>query len=170
MIPKIILATAERQKLIQNIASDLHNQKPKGKYVDYFYTLKAEKRGASLTTDESENAFRRVSILHINYSNILFNGIEATIGNTTGNIASLKKPLFMSTKKALRKIDEFLRKLQPENLKKAKSIEKNPDNIESEVYSDIKEVADFESYKITKHFIGSDSGSRRESNQLYKTL
>lgn len=155
MISKIMPATAERQRLIQNIVKSLRSKEPNNKRIEYYYTLKGKKRGSSFASEEQNGIFRDVSILHVNYSRMLFQGIEAVIENKTGKIFLENKPILMTAKRALGKIDEFLKKLQPENLEKRKY-----GIVSSEISgckSDFERNMSFDTYEIKQHIVSSPS-------------
>lgn len=168
---RIIPATTERQRLIQSIVKDLKNKEPHTNRIEYYYTLKGKKRGSSYLSEEQNGIFRDVSILHVNYSKTLFQGIEAVMGNKTGRVFLERKPVFMTARRALKKLDEFLRKLQPENLENPKygiaSVKVS--NSGEETQRDLT----FDGYKINKHTISSKSmqiGGPKEVNPIFTKL
>lgn len=167
----VIPATAERQRLIRGIVKSLKSKEPNNNLIEYSYTLERKKRGSSYSSEEQNGIFRDISILHINYSTTLFREIIAMIGNKTGRVFFEKKPVFMSAKKALKKIDEFLRELQPDNLRNSKyeiPSEKGPIS-----GVDTQRNLIFDGYKITQHTESKKSleqGGPKEVNPLFAKL
>lgn len=121
-----IKGTDHRRKMMASILNDLHAKKPKDKPADYTLRLFKDNfaySDASLITQEtSEGKFRNVSILRVN-------GIEAAIGNRTGNISfnieGKGKEYLKAVKKATKDILAFLEALQPKNRIKPKDTSNN---------------------------------------------
>lgn len=112
MINKVA-GTDTTKALITNIVKDFKLRRPLTSHVDYSITVG---KNSTLLTDENGNNFRNVSIIYLK-------GIQAAIGNKTGNILIGKKPAFMSIQAAAQKVCDFLEKIQPKNLSKAEPIE-----------------------------------------------
>jgi len=165
--------TVGTRKMIKNISNQLHKQRPNRADIDYSITLSNKHHTSSLTTGEglySENytqAFRNISLLYVNSSK-LSNGIHAAIGNKTGNILIHDKPFFMSTKKAVKKIQEFLAQLQPENLGKPQKVSTATSNYSD--YIKTKSSQEFKNFKIEKIIEGSNSSHSGEILESYIKL
>lgn len=160
----IIPATAERQRLIQGIVKNLKSKGPSNSRIEYYYTLKAKQRGSSFLSEEQNGIFREVSILNVNYSKILFAGIKTVMENETGNVVFQHKPFLMSQKRALRKIDEFLRKLQPESLEKRKYGIASVEHSDSSVR--VERDMDFGGYRVSYCTVSAetlDKGGPKEA-------
>lgn len=114
MIGKI-MGSGVSKTMIKNVISDIQTRRPASRFVDYSVELTEGKRVSKLYTNDDEGKLR-------NYSRILLGKIIADIGNKSGRIAIQKKPLLMSCKKAAKKVEEFLEKIQPQKLFKANDI------------------------------------------------
>lgn len=166
MIRKIA-GTEQTKSLITNIVSDLHSKRPLTKHVDYSITVNKD---STLLTDENGDFFRNVSIIYLK-------GIQAAIGNKTGNILINQKPLLISTEEVIKKICGFLEKIQPQNLKRANVINETSDTITeanslgltpdfSKVTQDLKS----DGLKVRRTITGSNNTWSGECFEEYKTL
>lgn len=113
---KLVVGTDETKELIENIVRNFQALKPNTLHVDYSVTVLKNK--ASLVTEENSGIMRNVSIIKIK-------GLHLAIGNKSGDLIIRKKPFLMSENKVLKKVTDFLMKIQPENLAKSKKIEKD---------------------------------------------
>lgn len=166
MIRKIA-GTEQTRSLITNIIGDFHSKRPLTKHVDYSITMN---RNSTLLTDENGDTFRNVSIIYLK-------GIQAAIGNKTGNILINQKPLLVSTEEAIKRICVFLEKIQPQNLKKASIINEASDTIPevnslgltpdfTKVTQDLKS----DGLKVRRTITGSNNTWSGERFEEYKTL
>lgn len=115
MIGKIMGSEASK-RMINNVIEDVQKRRPAARCIDYTIELTEGKKESKLYTNEYAGELR-------NYSRIVIGKIIADIGNKSGKIAIQKKPIFISCKKSSKKVEEFLEKIQPQNLFKAKNIE-----------------------------------------------
>lgn len=162
-----IEGTERTRTLITNIARDFHSKKPSTRHVDY-----SIKTGwnSELLTDEQGDVFRNVSIIYLP-------GINAAIGNKTGNML-IGKPWFMSIKKAVRKICDFLEKIQPEKLSTAKVVESessytwhNPmTSGPTPDFSKFVEILDVNGTKVQRTITGNNHLWSSDCLDAYKTL
>ena len=168
MIPRV-KGTDITKKAIVSIVKDLQKNKPTQKHVDYLISLKSKSRNVELVTDENKGELRNISILRINASKA-FSSIRAAIGNTTGDLLLEERPFFMSTKKALKKIEEALTQLQPENRINPQKVSAKTPRYNSQSYNRFETKEHFEKFDIVSRTDGSDSTESFEFFDPYKVL
>lgn len=129
------------RNLIKGVIGELQKGKPSKKHIDYSISLRNGLFPSTLITNENNGQIRNVSLVQLR-NTAFFSGIRAAIGNETGNVLIHNKPFHMSTRRAVKKIQDFLRALQPKNEVQARRIStlvKGSDGITS-----------FEAFKLYK--------------------
>jgi len=159
---KRIEGTDATKKMIKAIVQNARKDRPNTKYVDYTINLEKKFEHSDLSTFEYQGVVRNVSNLNINPLSFP-SGIKAAIGNVSGAIDIESIPFYMSTKKAQKKIMNFLTQLQPENRTNSKMIKTSP--LVSDAFT-IEE--DFGKYKIESEFEGSNTTPARK--QIFEIL
>lgn len=114
---------------------------------------------------------RNVSLININPLFPFSKNIKAAIGNKTGNILLEEKPFFMSTKKAFKKIEEFLTNLQLKSRIGFKGLEKDANDFgRPEQMKVIKVKEKYKKFDITSTIDASNSKYSAEASDVYQTL
>jgi len=164
-----INGTETTKKFIKAIVGDLQKKKPVKQYLssDFYIDYSTKKGFSTLCTDENSGVMRNISLLRINY-NKTFNKVEATIGNKTGNILIEDKPFYMTQKKALKLVMNFLENLQPENLANPKSA-----SFKTKKFSNSMDTIAHTTFDDAVHAVKIDSSNSRSSfevSKVYKNL
>lgn len=162
-----VAGTDTTKALITNIVKDFKSRRPLTSHVDYSIAVG---KNSTLLTDENGDKFRNVSIIYLK-------GIQAAIGNKTGNILINRKPTFVPMLAAVQLVCDFLEKIQPKNLSKAEFVETDsyisyasdalsiiPD------FSKVTDTLKLEGKTVKRNVTGSNSVSSGECFEEYKTL
>lgn len=164
---KKVAGSVTTKLLITNIVKDFHLRKPLTKHVDYSVIVG---KNSTLLTDENDDTPRNVSIVYLK-------GIQAAIGNKTGDILIKRKPLLMSVNKAVQKIYGFLEEIQPKKLSEASVIDTDSYISHNEGslkltpdFSKISETLELNGVKIKRNITGSNNAWSYECFEEYKTL
>lgn len=159
------------KKLITDILKVAQKNRPPMKHVDYSVSLIDKHNTSELHTDENNGILRNISIININPLYPIRKSIKAAIGNQTGNILLEEKPLFMSTKKTLKKIQEFLTNLQLANRNRLMSITQDANDYGSpETMKVIKTTEKYKNFDIINKIDASNYQHSSEVFEPYKTL
>ena len=160
-----IEGTPRTRALIGAIVRDLHAKRPATSHVNY--NISIPRKGELITFEEGKD-FRNVSI-------ILLGEIRAAIGNKTGNLLLEEKSRFMTEKKALRKVVDFLETINPARRSNPKltstQIQFDQGKLKTAHFSSMDE----EQFKIgEKTMIRTITGTNNlhytEADETYKTL
>lgn len=169
---KRIEGTETTRTLIQNILARIQKDKPQMSHIDY--KVKLEKKvtdTAELSTYENEGVLRNVSLIDINPLFPFSKNIKAAIGNKTGNILLEEKPFFMSTKKALKKIEQFLTNLQLKSRLGFKGLDKDVNDFgRPEQMKVIKLKEKYKNFDVTSTVDASNSRYSAEASDVYQAL
>jgi len=160
-----IQGTETTKKMVINAVESMRKIRPDARHIDYEVLLNNKRGYSSLSTFEDNKQLRNISQISISNSQ-LFSGIKAVIGNKTGNVDIERVPLFMSVKKATRKINSFLELLQPEN--RVNPISEGP--LPVDFPNMIKTQETFKKYQLQTTIHPSDRITERESVPRYRTL
>ncbi len=156
---KRIVGSSSTKALINNVVGVFNSSKLAARHVDYSVSVG---KNSVLFTDEDDSTFRNVSLIYLK-------GIQAAIGNKTGNILISKKPWLMSAKRALQKISNFLEKIQPENISKAELIKTETSKCVPD-FDKISQTLELNGTKIKIDITGSNTIGLGECFEPYKTL
>lgn len=148
---KRIEGTESTRKMIGNIVEDLQKRRPQKNHVDYFMTLREKRTRSEFLTDDNKGTLRNVSLFYLNNYRI-----HGAVGNKTGNILITQKPFFMSAKKAVEKIQDFLAKLQPEKRAEAKRVSAKSDKPDFD-FEESELDATFDKFSIHQKVQGSNN-------------
>lgn len=109
-----IAGTSATRELIKPIIVGLQSRRPSTRYVGYSIS---EQGGLKLLTHEMDGVPRNISVVYSDEA-----GIDALIGNTTGNMIITLRNWGINIADATQKVRAFLQMVQPEKLSKANAI------------------------------------------------